>query len=101
MVAEVFAQEHARDALALLPAFISRPMPVSRAGSTLIDGIERRASRVGAPSWVLPLLAVRGIGSLLMDEFLVRNKGLARIIDRVEASKLAAQQHSFAQRNRQ
>ena len=101
MVAEAFAQDHVRDALDLLPAFVSRPIPVGRAASAVIDGIERRASRVGAPSWVLPLLATRGIGTSLMDELLIRNTRLARIIDRFEASKLVRQRHSSAQRDPQ
>lgn len=41
--------------------------PVSNAGSAIVRGVERRAGKVYAPRWVLPLLYARGILTPLID----------------------------------
>ena len=84
LAAEAFAQEHVAEARNVGPAFLTKPMPVDAAARALIDGIEKRSPRVGAPSWVLPMLAVRGVTTTVMDEFMLHSPGLARAISRAE-----------------
>jgi NAD(P)-dependent dehydrogenase (short-subunit alcohol dehydrogenase family) len=84
LAADVFAQEQVEEARRSLRAFITRPIPVHDAGEALITGIERRAARVGAPSWVLPMLAVRGIATTVMDQVMLNNPRLTQAIDRAE-----------------
>jgi ApbE superfamily uncharacterized protein (UPF0280 family) len=67
-----------------MPALFTAAIPVDQAGSALIDGIERRASRVGAPAWVLPMLAVRGVVTTVMDEVMIRNGRLSDAIRQSE-----------------
>lgn len=86
LAAEAFAQEHVADARNVGPAFLTKPMPVDAAARALIDGIEKRSPRVGAPSWVLPMLAVRGVTTTVMDEFMLHSPGLARVISRAEGA---------------
>jgi hypothetical protein len=68
----------------IMPAFATRPIPVTKAGRTLVDGIESRAATVAAPGWIRPLLPLRGIAGTLMDEFMLANPGLSRAISRAE-----------------
>jgi len=72
------------EARAIMPSFATRPIPVTRAGRTLVDGIESRAATVAAPGWIRPLLPLRGLAGPLMDEFMVANPGLSRAISRAE-----------------
>jgi NAD(P)-dependent dehydrogenase (short-subunit alcohol dehydrogenase family) len=84
LVGDVFAQQQVAEARAIMPSFATRPIPVTRAGRTLVDGIESRAATVAAPSWIRPLLPLRGLAGPLMDEFMVANPGLSRAISRAE-----------------
>jgi NAD(P)-dependent dehydrogenase (short-subunit alcohol dehydrogenase family) len=84
LAADVFAQGHVDDVRKALPGFITHPMPVTEAASTVIDGIERRSPRVTAPAWVSPMLTFRGITTTLMDELALHHPGVARAISRVE-----------------
>jgi hypothetical protein len=70
-----------------VPAFFTKAISVEAAGHVLIDGIERRAGRVGAPGWVLPMLAVRGFVTTVMDEAMLRNGRLSRAIDQSERAR--------------
>src|SRR5262249_4082166 len=54
LAADAFAQAHVAQARKAAPAFFTNPMPAERVARAVIDGIERRAAQVGAPSWVLP-----------------------------------------------
>ena len=65
----------------VLPARVSRPIPVGRAGAAIVRGIERRAKRVYAPRWVPALLATRGIAGPSHDL-------LARRQDFIEACRI-------------
>ena len=87
LAADVFAQQSVAEARKAVPAFLTAPIPVEQAAAALIDGIQRRASRVGAPGWVLPMLAVRGIATTLMDTVLLNNSRLSAAIARAEANK--------------
>jgi NAD(P)-dependent dehydrogenase (short-subunit alcohol dehydrogenase family) len=87
LAASVFAQEQVNEARQAAPSWFTKAIPVEEAGRVLIDGIERRAGRVGAPGWVLPMLAMRGLTTTLMDEAMLRNRRLSQAIARAERSK--------------
>jgi NAD(P)-dependent dehydrogenase (short-subunit alcohol dehydrogenase family) len=84
LAADVFAQEQVEEARKAMPALVTEAISVTDAGRSLIGGIERRAARVGAPGWVLPLLAVRGLATTVMDEYMIRNGRLSAAIRRSE-----------------
>ena len=84
MAAEAFAREHVVEARNVGPAFLTRPIAVDAAARAVIDGIERRSPRVGAPDWVLPMLALRGLVTTVMDDVMLHSPGLARVISRAE-----------------
>ena len=65
----------------VLPARVSRPIPVGRAGAAIVRGIERRSKRVYAPRWVPALLATRGVAGPSHDL-------LARRRDFIEACRV-------------
>ena len=87
LAADVFAFEHVDQARKAIPAFLTRPMPVEVAAAAVIQGIERRAGKIGAPGWVLPMLRARGFVTTLMDEALIRNAALTRVIRDADAAK--------------
>ncbi|MDT5082625.1 MAG: hypothetical protein QOJ80_7262 [Mycobacterium sp.] len=89
LVGDVFAQKQIAEVRTTMPAFATRPIPVTAAAHTLVDGIESRASTVAAPGWIRPLLPLRGIAGTLMDEFMVANPGLARAIRHAEEKQHA------------
>jgi NAD(P)-dependent dehydrogenase (short-subunit alcohol dehydrogenase family) len=84
LAADGFAQQQVEEARKAMPAFFTTAIPVQDAGAALIDGIQRRAARVGALGWVLPMLAFRGLVTTVMDEYLVHNRRLNDAIRRAE-----------------
>ena len=84
LAADVFAQEQVAEVRATLPSFITRPIPVADAAAAVLTGVQHRAARVGAPNWVLPMLAVRGIATNVMDNVMLNSTGLTQAIDRAE-----------------
>jgi NAD(P)-dependent dehydrogenase (short-subunit alcohol dehydrogenase family) len=93
LATEVFAQEHVEEARRTIPAFFTAPMPVEQAARILVEGIERRAPRVAAPRWVLPMLALRGLATTVMDEAMIRSPRLRSAIDHAEQRRTAAPPH--------
>jgi len=87
LVGDVFAQQQIVEARSIAPSFVTRPIPVTRAGRTLVDGIESRAATVAAPGWIRPLLPLRGLAGTLMDEFMLANPGLSRAISQAERNR--------------
>ena len=87
LAADVFARQSVTEARNAVPAFLTAPIPVQQAAAALIDGIQRRAARVGAPGWVLPMLTVRGITTTLMDTMMLNNSRLSSAIARAETHK--------------
>ncbi len=84
LVGDVFAQEQIAEARSIAPTFVTKPIPAAKAGRALVDGIESRSATVTAPSWIRPLLPMRGLAGTLMDEFMLANPGLSRAISRAE-----------------
>jgi NAD(P)-dependent dehydrogenase (short-subunit alcohol dehydrogenase family) len=80
LAADVFAQEQAAEMRKAGPAFLTAEISREAAARAVLDGIERRASRVGAPAWVLPMLAMRGMVTTVMDEVMVHSPQLMRTI---------------------
>jgi NAD(P)-dependent dehydrogenase (short-subunit alcohol dehydrogenase family) len=89
LVTDVFAREQVAEARATMPAFVTRPIPVAEAAAAVLSGVERRAPRVAAPGWVLPVLAVRSLATGVMDGVMLHSPGLARAIEKADR---AAQQ---------
>ena len=50
-----------------LPGFISRPLPVGRAGAAVVRGLERRSARVMVPRWVPAMQVLRGLLPFTLD----------------------------------
>ncbi len=67
MVRESFEQPVFSELRRAQPEFVTRPIPVGRAGAAITRGIERRQARIVAPGWVRLLLATRGLTQLLDD----------------------------------
>jgi NAD(P)-dependent dehydrogenase (short-subunit alcohol dehydrogenase family) len=84
LATEVFARETVEEARRTMPSFVTQPIPVEDAANAVIDGIERRAGRVGAPGWVLPMVAVRGVATTVMDEVMLNSRALSDVIGRSE-----------------
>jgi NAD(P)-dependent dehydrogenase (short-subunit alcohol dehydrogenase family) len=77
LVDDAFAQEHVVEARSIVPELFTKPIPVTRAGRTLVHGIESRAATVAAPGWIRPLLPLRGDAGTLMDEFMLASPRLS------------------------
>jgi NAD(P)-dependent dehydrogenase (short-subunit alcohol dehydrogenase family) len=84
MAEQAFAHDHTDEARKAVPGFVTEGIPVERLGRAIIEGIERRAPRVAAPWWVLPLLNFRGLVTTIMDEAMVNNAALSRAVERAE-----------------
>jgi len=84
LVGDVFAQEQVAEARSIIPELFTRPIPATRAGRSLVDGIELRAAMVAAPGWIRPLLPLRGIAGSVMDEFMLASPRLSRAISHAE-----------------
>lgn len=84
LVDDVFAQQQIAEARSIAPQFVTKPITVTRASRTLVDGIESRAATVAAPGWVRPLLPLRGIAGTVMDELMLASPRLSRAISHAE-----------------
>jgi NAD(P)-dependent dehydrogenase (short-subunit alcohol dehydrogenase family) len=62
MVRDAMATAPAARARTVLPGFLAKSLPVAAAGKAILRGVERRANRVYAPSWVPLVIALRGLG---------------------------------------
>ncbi len=89
LTADAFAQEHVAQVRRAVPAVFTRPITVEAAGAAVIRGIETRAGKIGAPAWVLPLLRARGLVTTMMDEVMIRNATLTRVIGEADAAHRA------------
>jgi NAD(P)-dependent dehydrogenase (short-subunit alcohol dehydrogenase family) len=62
---------------------LNRMIPVERAATSMVNGIERRARRVYTPRWVRPLLVLRGVLPRLVD-WQMRRTGMDEVVARYE-----------------
>jgi NAD(P)-dependent dehydrogenase (short-subunit alcohol dehydrogenase family) len=72
-----------------LPAWVTRPIPVGRAGAAIVRGIERRSARVTAPRWIPALLALRGPLAVVVDARLPHDSRAHDSIRALEARREA------------
>ncbi len=56
-----FAAESVAAARRALPAWLTRPVEVGRAGEAIARGVERRSAHITAPGWVAPAMVLRGV----------------------------------------
>jgi NAD(P)-dependent dehydrogenase (short-subunit alcohol dehydrogenase family) len=75
------------------PGFISKPAPVSKAVDAIERGIERRSSRLWAPRWVGPMIALRGLIQPFTERQLLKDP--ERLRESIRAA--AASQETSAQ----
>ena len=87
LTADAFAQERVDQVRRAVPAMFTRPITVEAAGAAVIHGIETRAGKIGAPAWVLPLLRARGLVTTVMDEVMIRNATLTRVIGEADKAR--------------
>lgn len=84
LAADVFAQQQIEEMRRSIPEFLTRPMSTEATARAVLDGIERRAARVCAPAWVLPMLSARGIVTAVMDQMMLTNPRVAAAIEGAE-----------------
>jgi NAD(P)-dependent dehydrogenase (short-subunit alcohol dehydrogenase family) len=85
LVRASFAQPSAQRLNSNSPGFLRNPAPLPKAIDAIERGIERRASRLWAPRWVGPLIALRGA----VQPFVERNilKDQATLVQGMQASE--------------
>lgn len=88
MVREAFSRPVNRTLRQAWPAWMSRPVPTSRAGAAMARGVERRSARVTAPWWLPSLLVARGAVAGL-DRRLIGHPQVAAAIAEAEAEASA------------
>ncbi|MCV7079212.1 SDR family NAD(P)-dependent oxidoreductase [Mycobacterium szulgai] len=84
LAATVFTREQVNAIRKAMPAFMSRPIPVTDAAKAVLDGISRRAATTCAPAWVAPLLNMRGVTTAVMDDFLLHNRTVNSAVNSAE-----------------
>jgi NAD(P)-dependent dehydrogenase (short-subunit alcohol dehydrogenase family) len=62
-----------------LPKFITKPVPVGRAGTAIAEGVVDRATRVTAPKWMRLTLLMRGLIQYL-DGVMVKDRNIRTAI---------------------
>lgn len=85
MVREAFSRPTVGTLREAFPAWVTKPIPVSRAGIAMARGVERRSARVSAPWWVAWTLALRGLMGPL-DTRLARDPSVVAAIREAEAA---------------
>jgi len=68
-----------------IPKFMTKAVPVGRAGAAIADGVAARAARVTAPRWMRLTLPLRGLIQYF-DGAMVRDRRIRAAIDRAEGA---------------
>lgn len=89
MVREAFGRPETASLREAFPGWLTKAVPVGRAGAAMVRGIERRSARVSAPWWVAWTLALRGLLPAL-DSRLVGDERVAAAIREAEARSAGA-----------
>jgi NAD(P)-dependent dehydrogenase (short-subunit alcohol dehydrogenase family) len=90
LLRRAFASEALSAARRVLPAWVTDPIDVERAGEAIVRGVEQRAAQVTVPEWVAPVMLVRGMMARL-DGVLGHDRQLQKAIRIAEARPPAAQ----------
>jgi NAD(P)-dependent dehydrogenase (short-subunit alcohol dehydrogenase family) len=85
LLRRAFASEALAAARQVLPAWMTSPIHVERAGEAIARGVERRAAWVTVPEWVAPAMLLRGMMATL-DGGLGHDPHLCEAIRIAEAS---------------
>ncbi len=88
MVRGSFSQPSTQALNKRLPSFMRNPTPLPQAIDAIERGIERRVSRLWAPRWIGPMLALRGILQPLTERRMLGEPDVM-----TEAIHLAASSH--------
>jgi NAD(P)-dependent dehydrogenase (short-subunit alcohol dehydrogenase family) len=70
------------------PGFITKVVPVERAGTAIANGVVARAARITAPTWIGLTLPLRGLIQYL-DGTMVKQRRVRSAIDAAEAASCA------------
>ncbi len=89
MVQDAFADPIGRRLEEVSPAPALKRLPPSAAGEAIVNGIERRAPRIFAPTWWRAVSALRGIVNPLIDARMERDPKLQEIIRAGDAPQRA------------
>jgi NAD(P)-dependent dehydrogenase (short-subunit alcohol dehydrogenase family) len=79
MVRRAFSDPAIQSIRGSLPAWLTRPVEVGRAGEAIVRGIERRSAHVTAPGWVAPAMVLRGVLAEL-DPLIIRGRRIDRAL---------------------
>jgi NAD(P)-dependent dehydrogenase (short-subunit alcohol dehydrogenase family) len=91
MVRDALADPVAHGFEDTMPRFMMRRLPPSAAGAAIVAGIERRAPRIIAPRWWVPLSVLRGVINPVLDRWMERDGRVRQIVgaaDREERSSV-------------
>ena len=83
LVRDAFDRPGIAELRSSFPKFFAEPIPVDRAGTAVANGVEQRAARVIAPSWVRWTLPFRGFWQYL-DGRMVRDSKVRRAVEATE-----------------
>lgn len=86
LVRRAFASESVSAARRALPAWLTRPIEVGRAGEAIARGVERRSAHITAPGWVAPAMVLRGVIAGL-DGLMGRDRRLREAIRMAESAQ--------------
>ena len=93
MVRDSFDHPAAQATRASSPSFISKPIPLARAGEAIERGVLHRSRVTYAPRWVGVALALRGVLQPLMEKGAIARKETQEAIRRAEEDAAAAERH--------
>jgi NAD(P)-dependent dehydrogenase (short-subunit alcohol dehydrogenase family) len=93
MVRDSFDHPAAQATRASSPSFISRPIPLARAGEAIERGVLHRSRVTYAPRWVGVALALRGVLQPLMEKGAIARSETHEAIRRAEEDAAAAERH--------
>ncbi len=71
--------------LSSFPGFITKVVPVERAGTAVANGVVARAARITAPKWIRLVLPLRGVIQYL-DGTMVKQRRVQSAVDAAEAA---------------
>src|SRR3954452_1955417 len=91
MVRDSFDHPAAQATRASSPAFISKPIPVARAGEAIERGVLRRSRITYAPRWVGGAIALRGILQPLIEKGAISRAETREAIERAEQDAAAGE----------
>jgi NAD(P)-dependent dehydrogenase (short-subunit alcohol dehydrogenase family) len=73
-----------------LPGFIAKPLPVGRAGSAVVRGLERRSARVMVPRYVPVLQVLRGLLPFTLDRQVAGDERTLAALQAADAAAIPA-----------